>query len=114
VKERRKLKRRHLIFYLRVFNNETEELIGYVVDITPKGIMVISDKAMAINKTYLFRMDLPTEIGESRHLHFKVKSAWCSNDVNNDFWDTGFQLIDVSPTDIKIIENLIGKFGFQD
>jgi hypothetical protein len=114
VKERRKVKRRHLIFYLRVFDNETEELIGYVVDITPKGVMVISEKSIEVNKTYLFRMDLPTEIGELRQLHFKVKSAWCSNDVNTDFWDTGFQLVDVSPADIKIIENLITKFGFQD
>lgn len=34
----RTLKRRHLIFYLEVFNEDNDELLGHVVDITTKGI----------------------------------------------------------------------------
>jgi hypothetical protein len=43
MQEKRKLKRRHLIYYLRVFEKNTDTLLGYLVDITPEGIMIMSE-----------------------------------------------------------------------
>ena len=37
MKNRRSEKRRHLIYYLQVFNSETDQFLGNLVDITPEG-----------------------------------------------------------------------------
>lgn len=42
MEERRKLQRRHIMFYSRVFDRKTGGLLGYLGNITPGGAMVIS------------------------------------------------------------------------
>ncbi len=41
---KRQLKRVHLIYYLRIFDNNSGNNIGHLVDITTQGIMMISEK----------------------------------------------------------------------
>jgi hypothetical protein len=112
--ERRGLKRRHLIYYLRVFNRETGELIGHLVDVTRGGIMMINEKPVPIGEEYELRMALPEEIWGKNFLDFKGKSLWSTKDVNPDFYNTGFQISGLDGHEIDIIERLISEYGFRD
>lgn len=114
MKRERKFKRRHLVYYLRVFDISTDELIGHLVDITPEGIMLISDSPVEANKTFHMRLILPAEILAKKNLDFEAKSLWSKKDINADFFDTGFHLIDVKLEEIEIIEYLTTEFGMQD
>lgn len=111
--ELRKHDRKYLIYYLRVFDRNTEELLGNLVDITTEGLMLISENPIELAKTFELKMDLPEEIRGSRQIFFNAQSKWCKNDVNPDFYDTGFQLSNISTNDIGIIESLIQDFYFQ-
>ena len=112
--EKRSIKRRHLIFYLRVFDKKSNELLGYLVDITAEGMMLISEKPIETSKHYELKMDLPSEIGDNKHLIFHADSLWSRKDVNPDFWDTGFKFLDLSAENQDLISNLISFFGFQN
>ena len=48
----RSMKRRHLIYYLKVLDRDTEELLGFLVDITTKGFMVMSEKPIERDKVF--------------------------------------------------------------
>jgi hypothetical protein len=113
-KERRLLKRRHLIFYLRVFDSKNNKLLGHLVDITAQGMMLISEKPCEVNATYELKMALPTKMGQMKSFTFKAKSLWCDKDINPDFYDTGYQILDLDLEAVKIIEELISDFGFRD
>ncbi len=113
MEEKRRLKRRHLFFYLRIFNQKNGELIGYLGDITPEGIMVISENPIETNRFFKLRMDLPGSAAV-RRLEFEAKSIWSQPDLNPDFYDTGLQLFDVSKRDMAMIEDLISDYGFRD
>jgi hypothetical protein len=112
--EKRNLKRRHLIYYLRIMDKETNELVGHLVDITSEGIMLISEDQMEINKTFHFRMMLPKEIIGKEMLEFTATSLWSKKDINPDFYDTGFRIEDINEPDTLRIDQLIHHFGFQD
>lgn len=112
--EKRELKRRHLIYYLRVFDRNTDQLLGHLVNITSQGIMLISEKPLAVGVTFELRMKLPAAMVEYEHLDFEAKSVWNGKDSNPNFYDTGLQMIDVAPNKTAIIEDLIERFGFQD
>jgi hypothetical protein len=112
--EKRNLKRRHLIYYLRIMDKETNELIGHLVDITSEGIMLISEEPFEIDKVFHFRMMLPKEIIGKESLEFSVQSLWTKKDINPDFIDTGFKLLDLKEADAQRIDQLIHYFGFQD
>jgi hypothetical protein len=114
MENKRRLKRRHLIYYLRVFDLNNGQLIGHLVDITNEGIMLISEQPLTMDQVYHFKMMLPSEILSKNELTFTALVVWCKKDVNPDFYATGFKLSDISNEDIVVIENLIHRYGFND
>jgi len=113
VNEQRKLKRRNLIYYLKVFDSKNGDLLGHLVDITLEGIMLVSAKPIEINKSFKLKMELPNEIMSKTQLIFDTTSRWSKKDINPDFIDTGFQLNTLSDKDKFIVENLISEFLFK-
>jgi len=114
VAEKRKLKRRHLIYYLRVFDESNDQLIGHLVDITTEGAMLISEESIRPNTVYQARMVLPTGIEGHKPVNFDIRSIWCHRDVNPNFYASGFELLNPAPEDLETIKRLIDEYGFRD
>ena len=115
--EKRKIKRRHLIYYLRIFDTTTEKILGHLVDITPDGLMLISEEPIKPDTRFHLSMDMPAEIiieSENRRIRFDGMTIRCEPDVNPQFYLTGFKLVDVEETTRGFISQLITFFGFQD
>lgn len=114
MEERRKLRRRHVIYYSRVYDRGSGELIGHVMDITPEGIKLISEQSIPINKRFQFRIDLPEEILAKEYMFFDAESVWCAPDVNPDFYNTGFRVFDMIADDIEFLNRMIDETGLRD
>jgi len=112
--DKRKLKRRHLIYYLRVFDRNSGELLGHLVDVTQEGAKLISENPIPVMQRFQLRMLLPAEIFGRNELNFEAESLWSYFDINPQFHDTGFRLIDVDTRDMLTIARLINEFGFRD
>ncbi len=111
--EKRKLQRRHLIYYLRIFNREDGQVLGHLINISPEGIMIMSENPTEINKHFKLKMDLPVEIFEKSEIEFDAESRWTKKDVNPQFYDTGFSIINLTYQDGRLIEKLIDDYGFR-
>ncbi|MEW6427225.1 MAG: PilZ domain-containing protein [Thermodesulfobacteriota bacterium] len=110
----RTLKRRHLIYYLEVFDEDTGRLLGHLVDITTRGIKLISKEAVPLDRVYRMRMHLPEGYFKECVVHFEGRAVWSGNDVNPDFFDTGFDVPNLDKNVRKIIIKLINWLGFND
>jgi hypothetical protein len=110
----RKIQRRHLIYYLRVFEQDTDRQLGSLVDITPEGIMLVSDKPVELGRTYSLRMELPTEVYNEGTMLFDAVCVWSKNDVNPEFYDSGFKLVGVGPEQELCIKHLMRIYSFMD
>lgn len=111
--ERRGILRRHLIYYLRVWDLQTNELLGHIVDITTDGVMLISEKEIAVDKRYDLEIRWHNPEDEFQKIRFRAQSRWSSNDVNPDFYDTGFELLDPSEEVLEPIRQMIMEYGFE-
>ena len=111
--ERRKVKRRHLIYYLRVFDRISGRQLGHLVDLTPDGMMLMSERPVRVGRTIGCKMVLPGGSDEQT-IEFDATSLWTAEDVNPDFYDTGFKFEKISPADLAQIETLIDDYGFRD
>ncbi len=111
-KDMRQVERWRLVFYLRVFDGMSSRVIGHVVDISSRGIMLISDNPVPVNENYRLRMHLPSEIADRDEILLNATSRWCKQDVNPDFYISGFQLYDLTPDVEKYILCLITDFSF--
>lgn len=112
--EMRQVERRHLVFYLRVFDGMSTNVLGHVVDISSKGVMLISDNPISVDVSFRLRMRLPSRIANKEELIFDATSRWCKQDVNPDFYITGFQIYDVDEEITKYILCLIDELSFHD
>jgi hypothetical protein len=108
--ERRRWERFHLVHYLIIYDNKTDLAVGNVVDITPAGIMLISEQPISSGTHLNLRMDFPEEIAGKRSLEFNARCVWTKRDINPDIYANGLQLIDVSSEDVDIIQALIEEF----
>ena len=112
--EKRKLKRRHLIYYLTVLDRDTEKHIGYLVDITTKGIMLMSEYPIEVGTILQLKILLQTDMSQNEYLHFDAKTMWCRKSINENSYDTGLELLNVRAEDFAEIEKIIEELGFND
>jgi hypothetical protein len=112
--DRRAVMRRHLIYYLRVWDRNTDQLLGHIVDINTGGFMLISEKKIALEQAFDLEIRWNDPDDNAIKIEFKAESRWSSNDVNSAFFDTGFKLL--GPTDdvLEPIKKMIEEYGFQD
>ena len=102
------------MFYSRVFDRKTGQLLGYLGNLTPEGIMLISESPLEVNEEYTLRLDLPDDIYHQPVLNLNANSVWCQIDIDPNFYTTGFQLRDISTGDLEIIRQIIEDYGFRD
>jgi PilZ domain len=112
--DKRKFKRRHLILYLQVIDTDSENILGYLVDITPQGMMLMSEFPIKAGLTFQLKMLVNTDLSQHSYLSFAAKSVWCHKSINSDFYDTGLQLLNVEPNAFHGIETVIEELGFTD
>ncbi|MFZ5798264.1 MAG: PilZ domain-containing protein [Desulfobulbus sp.] len=109
--EQRILNRHHLIYYLRVYNNTSNRVLGHVVDISPGGVMLITDEPVVPGEEYRLRMRFPG-IGSSRdELIFETVCRWCRTDENPAFYLVGFQIHNLLPEEANFIQGIIRELA---
>jgi len=110
----RRRRRRHLFYYLKVFDAQTGKLLGHLVDVTQEGLMLLADQPLDIGTPFRLRLQLPDELNGHADMVVEARSVWCRRDVNPDYFGIGFSLMAVGRSSRSILESMIYKFGFQD
>jgi hypothetical protein len=108
----RKLKRRNLIVYLRVYDRATDSLLGHLVDITREGLMLLSEDPIEIGVVFQLRIDLGESRRLPRYLELEARSKWSGTDVNPRFIDTGFELEEPTAETLRSIDRMVADLGF--
>ena len=114
MKEKRHRRRRHLAYYLMVFDRDADELMGYLVDITPIGIQLISSEAVPVGRDFQLRLIFPAKLAGNRQLDVDARSVWCREDIKPGYAHSGFELVEPDQSKVDIIELLVDEFGSRD
>ncbi len=114
----REHQRVYLTFYLRVF--EGENFIGFLIDLSSDGMMVMSEYPLEESKLYQLRMKLPSSLewkGESspdRVIEFSAECLWNRHDnVEKEFYISGFAFRDISTEHNDIIHKLVKEYRIR-
>jgi hypothetical protein len=110
----RKFKRRHLIYYLEIFDDESGDLLGHLVDLTVNGLKMVSREEIKTGRNIRLRLMMPEEYCQDRQVVFDAKSMWCRPDVNPEFHATGFSAPELSQETRKMFMIMINQVGFNE
>ena len=106
-----KLTRWRLVYHLRVFDRETNSLLGHVADVSDSGVMVINGEPIEIERDFNILMEIPGDDGGREKMAVQARSIWTATDSNPQFNNTGFYLKDTSADIIAGIRVMIEEFG---
>ena len=114
MEERRKTKRRHLLYFGRVYEENLQRLLGYLVDITGSGFMLLSEDQYPVGVSRRLKLEVTEDIGKGPYILLTAKSIWSERDIDPTRFDTGFEIEDIKPADKELISAIIEKYGFRD
>lgn len=114
MQERRRLKRRYLRYYGRVYDARGSGQIGNLVDITEKGAMILTDHPVPVNQILQLRLELTADIAHQPFLEFIAKSVWCQPDIDQHHYDIGLEIIGLTTNGEDIIRRIVALYGFRD
>jgi len=108
----RRFNRYSLIYHLSVFQHDTKELIGHIVDISPEGAMLVSETFIPVGTQIQLDIVLPPSFYNETSLDIKAESVRVCRDVNPDYYDTGFRFLSINLQQQEIIKYLINRYVF--
>lgn len=110
--EKRTVPRKNFSFYMRVLNDDTEEILGHMVEVSPVGLRLETVGPLPINTDYYLRLELTPDLGDLPYIVFIARSKWCKiDDIQPNLFRVGFQIIEIMPEDKEIFLRILAKFG---
>ncbi len=111
--DQRQIRRWNLIVYLRVWDLESGDLIGRIIDLSAAGFLIIG--LAACERGRIYRLEIHWEDDERRphSLRCEAECRWSKRGINPDFHESGFQLVDQSIEVLFPIEDIISDFTFD-
>jgi len=112
--ERRKYPRKDLLLFANVYDSKSGKIIGTLLNITLEGAMVLTESKIDQNNVMELHIKLPEDFVKKNELVFTANSRWCAPDINPEYFDVGYQFVNVSEEDGNIIQAIIEKYGFKE
>lgn len=109
--EERKAQREVINRYLRVYDDENDRFLGYLVDITPKGAMLQSNDPIEPDVSMKLRVELPEQIEGQRHIAVSARSVWDKKETNAVFYHTGFEFSSDATNEEPRIKRLMEAYS---
>lgn len=109
--ENRTVDRRRLVFYLRVFAQDSKRMLGHLYDVSTAGLMLVCKQKVNPGSVYHARIILPKEVLGRHEMCLKITCRWCRPDAIAGFHVAGFQFDEIDLSQKKLIDGLNEEFS---
>ncbi len=89
----------------------SDRLLGYLVDLTTGGALMIGNLSLKPGMVLPIRIDLPEDFAPQEHLDLITKVVWILPDVDPELYRTGLQMVEIQPSDLVVLEQLLNNYA---
>ena len=110
--ERRTTPRKKFDYYLLVVDDDTQKILGHMVEVGATGLQLETTLPLPINKDYYLRVELTAELADRPFIIFIARTKWCRIDViQPNLHHVGFSIAEIMPDDKEIFLRILAKYG---
>jgi len=110
--ERRTTPRKKFVVYMRVIDDDTQEILGHMVEVSSIGLQLETIAPLPINRDYYLRVELTPDLGDRPYIVFIGRTKWCKIDViMPNLYHVGFSIAEIIPDDQQIFLRILAKYG---
>jgi len=111
VPESRRFPRKSLLYYLEVRDATTGTPLGRLVDVSPSGLRLTGTPPLSPSQRYRLRIIPPDDLPLQDELVLETVCRWCGPDVNPDLTAAGLAIVDPTPAQSILLDDLIHWLG---
>jgi len=90
-----------------VYDLHTSLPVGQVLDMSARGMKLMSEEPVTVNQIYYFRMPLDREINGYEEIYLDAQCRWCKLSEETGWYNSGYMLRFRSADDAKMVRDLI-------
>lgn len=110
--ERRTTPRKNVTFYMRVLNDDTQEILGHMVEVSMIGLRLETAVPLPQNKDYYLRLELTPDLGTVPYIVFIARTKWCKMDeILPNLYHVGFEIVEIMPEDKTVFARILERYG---
>lgn len=106
MKDLRSNDRRWTSNYYVVFDRDTNEAIGRVLNFSEGGLLLMSAEMIEVPSVLRCRLALPEALDGRTDIVFDAESRWGRRNEKSDWFETGFRITEISDADMAIFRKL--------
>lgn len=107
--QRRKLERHHVSNSLEVFDLDSGELLGRVVDLHTEGLMLLSEQPIELDRSWALQINLPMTLNGLSEFLVDAESRWNRASIGGGQYWTGLQFTQLPEESRLCIERMISS-----
>ena len=112
MQERRHTQRKKFGFYMKVLDDETENIVGHLVDVSVDGFRLETSEPLPLKKEYHMHMELTPDISDKLFMFIAGRTIWCKADtIMPNMHHVGFLITSISEHDKEIYQRLLETYG---
>lgn len=108
--EKRKHKRSILVSYFDTYEREEKVFLGYLADISYGGMTLVSKKPIETNQVMSIQIEVSNDDNKRNDLLLDAKCIHCKEQKNHNYFNIGFELKEITETDINNIDDLMSLY----
>lgn len=110
--EKRKAPRKKFSSYMRLLDDETEKIVGHLVDVSAKGMQLETTAPLPMGQDYRLHMELTADISDKLFMFLVARSKWIHPDeIMPNLFRIGFEIVQIEPHDFEIYQRLVEFYG---
>jgi hypothetical protein len=110
--ERRKHERHNLSYYLTVSDEQSQRVLGHLMDLSAQGMMIDCKEPLPTGLNLNLRLELTENIADRAFIPFVARIKWCRVDPIQPFlYNAGLEVVSIDPQDMKIFEDIAEKYS---
>ena len=110
--ERRTSPRRKFSFYMRVLDDDTQAILGHMVEVSAVGLQLETTMPLPLQKDYYLRLELSPDVASRPVMVFIARTKWCRMDeIEPNLYHVGFEIVRIEPHDHEIYQRLLEIYG---
>lgn len=110
--DERKHPRYSSVIYLKVFDRDHGGLVGHLVDISERGLMLVTENPLEKGARLRLQFTPPEEWGPREPVAFEAEVRWCRPEANPELFDLGLLVLAPSAEFRQAMEQLTAGYVF--
>ncbi|WP_341706364.1 PilZ domain-containing protein [Halopseudomonas sp.] len=107
--ERRRLERHIVSSSLEVFDLDTGDHLGRVVDLHEEGLMLLSNRPVDLNRAFALQINLPMTLNGVKEFLLDAESLWNRVSINGEQFWTGMHFTNLPEEARQCIAKMVAS-----